>query len=281
MTATPHRPRSPRSPRPPREPARLREQLVAWLRGLRRECAVEGFIFGLSGGLDSAVVCALAAEAIGPERCLALVLPVDSSPEDAELACAVADRFGVRAITIDLSAPFRSLVETLVDYRERAARLGETSDAPLERVPSRAATADSLALANVKPRLRMTALYYYANLLGYLVLGTGNRDELTVGYYTKHGDGAADALPLGDLVKGEVRALARELGVPAAVIERAPTAGLWPGQTDEAEMGFSYEQLDRYLLAGTSGVPPVDAVIRRREETARHKAGPPPVARPE
>lgn len=287
MTGTPRSPRSPgppgspRSPRSPRDPARLREQLVAWLRALQRECAVQGFLFGLSGGIDSAVVCALAAEAIGPERCLALVLPIESPPEDARLACAVAERFGVRAITIDLSAAFRALVETLADYRERAARLGEASNAPPEGVPSRAATADSLALANVKPRLRMTALYYYANLLGYLVLGTGNRDELAVGYYTKHGDGAADALPLGDLVKGEVRALARELGVPAAVIERAPTAGLWPGQTDEAEMGFSYEQLDRYLLEGTAGVSPVDAAIRRREETARHKAGPPPVARPE
>ncbi len=263
----------------PRDPARLRTELVTWLRELRRESAVQGFIFGLSGGIDSAVVCALAAEAIGAENCLALVLPIESQPEDAELACAVAERFGVRAITIDLSAPFRALLETLADYRERAARLGEASNAPPEGVPSRAATADSLALANVKPRLRMVALYYYANLLGYLVLGTGNRDELTVGYYTKFGDGASDALPLGDLVKAEVRGLAGELQVPAAVIERPPSAGLWPGQTDEAEMGFSYEQLDRFLLEGTSGVPPVDAAIRRRVETARHKASPPPVPR--
>ncbi len=265
----------------PRDPARLRDQLVAWLRGLHRECAAQGFIFGLSGGIDSAVVCGLAAEAIGAESCLALVLPIESQPADAQLACAVADRFGVRAITVDLSTPFRALLETLADYRERAARLGEASNAPPESVHGRAGTADSLALANVKPRLRMVALYYYANLLGYLVLGTGNRDELTVGYFTKFGDGAADALPLGDLVKAEVRALARELGVPDAVVERAPSAGLWPGQTDEAEMGFSYEQLDRWLLEGASGVPPVDAAIRRRVEAARHKASPPPVPHPE
>jgi len=246
------------TPLPLRDPARLRSQLVAWLRALREECAIEGFIFGLSGGIDSAVVCALAAEAIGAEDCLALVLPVESAPEDAELAGAVADRFGVRALTIDLAGPFRSLVRTLADHRE-----------------------DSLAVANVKPRLRMVALYYYANLLRYLVLGTGNRDELSVGYFTKFGDGATDALPLGDLVKAEVRGLARELGVPAAVIERPPSAGLWPGQTDEAEMGFSYEQLDRYLLRGTSGTPALDAAIRRREDAARHKASPPPVARPE
>jgi len=265
----------------PRDPARLHAQLVAWLRALHRESAVQGFVFGLSGGIDSAVVCGLAAEAIGPERCKALVLPIESPPDDAALALAVADRFGVRALTIDLSAPFRALLEALAADRERAARPGEVSHAPPAGVPGRPATADSLALANVKPRLRMTALYYHANLLGCLVLGTGNRDELTVGYYTKFGDGAADALPLGDLVKAEVRALARELGVPDAVIERPPSAGLWPGQTDEAEMGFSYEQLDRFLLEGTSGVPPVDAAIRRRVETAAHKAGPPPAPHPE
>lgn len=263
----------------PRDAGRLRAQLVDWLRALRGDAA--GFVFGLSGGIDSAVVCGLAAEAIGPESCLALVLPIESMPEDAELACAVADRFAVRAITIDLSGPFRSVVETLADYRERAARLGEASNAPAESAAHRAATADSLALANLKPRLRMVALYYYANLLRYLVLGTGNRDELSVGYYTKFGDGACDGLPLGDLVKSEVRALAAELGVPRPVIDRPPTAGLWPGQTDEAELGFSYDLLDRFLLQGSSGVPAVDAAILRRQELARHKAAAPPVARQE
>ncbi len=272
MTATPAR--------HPREPERLRSHLVGWLRELLRDNG-DGFIFGLSGGIDSAVVCALAAEAVGPENCLALVLPIESAPDDAELACAVADQVGVRAITIDLSGPFRSLVETLADFRERAARLGEASNAPPEVAVTHAATADSVALANVKPRLRMVALYYYANLLRYLVLGTGNRDERSVGYYTKFGDGACDALPLGDLVKAEVRALAGTLGVPQPVLERAPTAGLWPGQTDEAELGCTYDQLDRYLLEGTSGVPAVDTAIRRRQELARHKASAPPVARPE
>lgn len=263
-----------------RDGATLRRFLVGWLRDLRRESGMDGFIFGLSGGIDSAVVCALAAEAVGPENCLALALPVDSMAEDADLACQVADTFGVRAITIDLSRPFRSLVETLADYRERAARLGEAANTPPADRGS-PSTADVLALANVKPRLRMVALYYYANILRYMVLGTGNRDELAIGYYTKYGDGGADAFPLGDLLKSEVRALARELGVPAAVIERPPSAGLWPGQTDEAEMGFGYDALDRYLLEGSSGDVATDAAIRRRQEQARHKGAPAPVARPE
>lgn len=264
-----------------RDPARLRAQLVAWLRDLRRDSGVDGFIFGLSGGVDSAVVCALAAEAVGAEKCVALVLPAESLPEDAELACQVADHFGVCAVTVDLSNPFRTLAETLTAFRERAARLGAAASRPPEEGRGGTFMADSLALANVKPRLRMVALYYYANILGYLVLGTGNRDELSVGYYTKFGDGAADALPLGDLVKAEIRALARELGVPPAVIDRTPSAGLWPGQTDEGELGFTYDQLDRYLLEGSSGLPAVDAAIRHRQEGARHKAAPPPVPRPE
>ncbi len=267
----------------PRDAAVLRHYLVDWLRELRAATGMDGFIFGLSGGIDSAVVCGLAAEAVGAENCLGLILPIESQPEDAQLGEAAADAFGVRCIRVDLSAPFRSLMEKLADFRERAERLGEAVGTPRPEAtaPGRTAEVAVLALANVKPRLRMTTLYYYGNLLRYLVLGTGNRDELTVGYFTKWGDGAADALPLGDLVKAEVRALARELGVPEAIVERPPSAGLWPGQTDEAELGFSYEQLDRYLLEGSSGDPAVDATIRRRNEEARHKFGSPPVARPE
>ncbi len=245
-----------------RDPERLRSYLVEWLRRFREQAggACAGYVFGLSGGVDSAVVCGLAAEAVGPANCLGLVMPIESLAEDAELARAVADRFGVRAAVVDLSEAYEALRAALVD-------------AP--------AGASPLVLANVKPRLRMTALYYHANLLRYFVLGTGNRDELAVGYYTKWGDGACDALPLGDLVKGEVRALARVLDVPAAVVDRPPSAGLWPGQTDEQEMGILYQQLDRYLLEGGSGDPAVDAAIRRRQELARHKASPPAIAHPE
>ncbi len=267
----------------PRDPAFLRRYLVRWLRDVRADAGMDGFIFGLSGGIDSAVVCALAAEAVGAENCLGVILPIESLADDARLAQEVADRFGVCALVVDLGGPFRALVEKLADYRERAAGLGEATETPRAdaTAPGRKAEADAMALANVKPRLRMTALYYYGNLLRYLVLGTGNRDELTVGYFTKWGDGAADALPLGDLVKAEVRGLARELGVPQAIIDRPPTAGLWPGQTDEAELGFSYEQLDRFLLQGSSGDEAVDGAIRRRNEQARHKLEAPPIARPE
>ena len=118
----------------------------------------------------------------------------------------------------------------------------------------------------------MSALYFLANSLNYLVVGTGNRSELTVGYFTKHGDGAVDLLPLGRLLKSEVRMLARELEVPAAIIDKAPSAGLWVGQTDEDEMGFSYADLERYLTDGPDAVSPAMAMrIERLVRTSDHK----------
>ena len=123
----------------------------------------------------------------------------------------------------------------------------------------------------------MTSLYFIANSLNSLVAGTGNRSELAVGYFTKYGDGGVDLLPLANLVKSEVRALARELNVPDAIINRTPTAGLWLGQTDEAEMGFTYEELERYLHDGAQSVAPALAMkIERLVRASEHKRNLPP-----
>ena len=129
-----------------------------------------------------------------------------------------------------------------------------------------------MPLANVKPRLRMTTLYFVANTLNYMVAGTGNRSELAIGYFTKFGDGGVDLLPIGDLLKSEVRAAAKELGVPEPVIDKAPSAGLWRGQTDETEMGFSYAELEKYLKTGAETVSPAMAMrIERLMRTSEHK----------
>ena len=112
---------------------------------------------------------------------------------------------------------------------------------------------NDLAKANLKPRLRMMILYYFANSQDYLVAGTGNKSELCVGYFTKYGDGGVDILPLGGLLKTEVRKLAKELGIPKEIIDRTPSAGLWKDQTDEGEMGMSYEDLDFCLEAIEKG----------------------------
>jgi NAD+ synthase len=128
----------------------------------------------------------------------------------------------------------------------------------------------TLAEANMKPRLRMTTLYFFANSLGYLVVGTGNKSELTVGYFTKYGDGGVDLLPIGGLVKAQVRELAEHLEVPRRVIDKPPSAGLWQGQTDEGEMGMSYEELDRYILEGTASGA-VRAKVQHMNKLAAHK----------
>lgn len=262
-----------------RDAADLRRRLSDWIRERVEAARLRGAIFGLSGGVDSAVVCGLAVDALGSDRCLGVIMPAESAEEDARLAREVAAHFGVATIEVDLSQTVRALRETLhanVERARAAARgvgTGVTDTSPAGTAPQ-----ERLAQANLKPRLRMISLYYYANLLDYLVVGTGNRAEFTLGYFTKWGDGAADVFPLADLLKHEVWSLARELGVPADVIERAPSAGLWAGQTDEEEMGLRYVQIDRWLSTGSSGDPEVDAEIERRHRNSRHKVASPPTA---
>jgi NAD+ synthase len=129
-----------------------------------------------------------------------------------------------------------------------------------------------LPIANLKPRLRMLTLYYFANKLNYLVVGTGNKSELTMGYFTKYGDGGVDILPLGDLLKTEINKLAAELGVPREIIDKPPSAGLWAGQTDEGEMGITYAELDKILSGEPKGIlqEKID-LVKSREALSRHK----------
>lgn len=239
----------------------LSNRIADWLRGYAEAAGKQGFVLGLSGGVDSATVVGLAARAVGSEHVLTALLPIHSLPEDAELARRVAERFEILTIHVDLTPTFDALVDVLPPTDSR------------------------LAQANLKPRLRMLTLYYLAQSHDYLVLGTGNKSELMVGYFTKYGDGGADLLPLGGLYKTQVWELARDVGVPRAVVERAPSAGLWPGQTDEAEMGITYEQLDRVLQAietgDTSNVDPTQLErVRRMVETSAHKRSMPPIFEP-
>ncbi len=235
----------------------LPDRIAQWLRQYLKDAEAEGFVFGLSGGVDSATVAALAVRAVGASRTLAALLPCHSSPEDLYLAQRVADTFGIPTVTVDLTPIY---------------------DAFLTALPP---TDHPLAAANIKPRLRMIALYYLAQSRRYLVLGSGNKSEISVGYFTKYGDGGVDLLPLGGLYKTQVWELARELGVPPEVVNRPPTAGLWPGQTDEGEMGITYRELDRILAAMEKGdVADVDPAalekVRRMMVTSEHKRRMPP-----
>lgn len=227
--------------------------IVKWIRETVSAAHAEGAVVGLSGGIDSAVAAALLKEALGEENVLTVLMPCDSLPEDGEHATLTAKALGLKMETVDLSAVYKT-------YRD-------TIDAVQE--PSH------LAAANIKPRLRMISLYTIAQTLGYLVCGTDNKDELTIGYFTKFGDGACDFLPLADLTKAEVRAVALEMGVPEIVVNKPPSAGLWQGQTDEQEIGVTYDDLDAYV----SGQPVAQKAferIRVLEKRSAHKRSMPP-----
>ncbi len=208
----------------------LAQRLVSWLREQVEKAGCRGAVFGLSGGVDSSVVGVLCKRAF-PQTSLGVIMPCHSLKDDFDDAQAVALKFNILTITVTLDGVFDLLLKTLPD---------------LECEPN----ARKLAEANLKPRLRMTVLYYIANNLKYLVVGSSNKSELSVGYFTKYGDGGVDVMPLANLLKRDVVEMAHHLGIPEGIIAKPPSGGLWPGQTDEAEMGLTYRDLDCYLETG-------------------------------
>lgn len=241
-------------------------EIAGWLRQRVAASGAGGLVVGLSGGIDSAVVIRLCQMA-APEQVVGVIMPCHSDPADETDAVLVAAHFGIPTMRIDLEPVYDRL---LGDLAAASAAL-PAGIAPKDNLDPSDPKA-RMPMANVKPRLRMASLYYVANSLNYLVAGTGNRSELTIGYFTKYGDGGVDLLPIGGLLKSEVRAMARELDIPAAVIEKIPSAGLWLGQTDEAEMGFSYADLENYLTRGPDAVAPALALrIERLVRQSEHK----------
>ena len=243
------------------------DRIAVWLRERTAAAGARGFVFGLSGGIDSAVVARLCQLAL-PHRVLGVILPCYSHPQDEADARLVASAFGFPVTRVDLAPAFDSLREAVHGAVRGLPHQVEAVDIK-QQMPE----------ANIKPRLRMAALYFIANSLNYLVAGTGNRSEITLGYFTKYGDGGVDVLPIGGLLKSEVRALAKDLDVPEPIIAKPATAGLWLGQTDEAEMGFSYDQLEQYLAGDVSALPAgIAERIERLQRVSGHKRSPPPVA---
>jgi len=247
--------------------ARRASDIAEWIRQQVTVANVRGLVVGLSGGLDSAIVARLSQIAM-PSNVVAAILPCHSDPRDERDAQLIVGQFGLPVVRIDLAPAYDVLVNDLKTVYLQLPR----DQAP---VNDSADLKARLPLANLKARLRMSTVYFIANSLNYLVVGTGNRSELTIGYFTKHGDGAADLLPLGRLLKSEVRDLAAELEIPQSIIDKPPSAGLWAGQTDEEEMGFAYSDLERYLKNGPEGVAPALAMrIERLIRTTEHKRAP-------
>lgn len=243
------------------DPASAQRQITQFI---AQHAPPDGVVLGVSGGVDSAVVLALCAAALGPARVTALFMPEAAADVDDVIKTYV-EQLGVKHEVI----PIKPLVEAY-------ARHADISDS-------------RLVTGNLKARIRMSLLYSRSNASGLVVMGTGNRSELLAGYFTKYGDGGVDYLPIGALYKTQVWQLAKHLGVPDPIISQAPSAGLWAGQTDEQELGISYQKLDLILHEHADrGVPFADIrlpgvtaaeiqTVRQRVEQNRFKSLSPPI----
>lgn len=187
-------------------------------------------------------------------------MPSHSNPDDTEDALWIAEGFEIRTIEVNLSGAHTQV-------------MGQVKKG-LESISCNL-VAEKMSQGNLKARLRMSTLYAVANAMNYMVVGTDNAPESYTGYFTKYGDGGVDLLPISSLTKTEVRAWARMLGLPMRIATRVPTAGLWPGQTDESELGITYDQIDRYLL-GEEVSPEVQERIESLHRQSEHKRNMPP-----
>lgn len=225
------------------------ELRVAWLKERLERSGAKGFVYGNSGGKDCTLVGILCKAAC--DNTLGVIMPCESKRnygEDREHALIAAKQFGIETVVVDITEVKRA-------FSSAVGEVCEVSD---------------IAKANINPRLRMTTLYSIAQTRNCLVVGTGNRSELTMGYFTKWGDGASDANPIADLTVTEVFEFLRYLNAPKEIIEKAPSAGLWEGQTDEQEMGVSYGNIDAYIR-GEEIDESAKAIIERANRRTAHK----------
>ncbi len=202
-----------------------RPAIENFIRQKVEESGGNGVVIGLSGGIDSAVVAKLCADAVGPEKVLCIFMPSPTTCQQ--------DRLDAESFSQSLGIPFK-----VVEVAPAVEAFRDMLPSPDRRE----------CTGNLTARCRMIVLYHHAWLTGRVVMGTSNKSELLTGYFTKFGDGGSDFCPIGDLYKTEVRQLAREIGVPDAIIDKAPSAGLWEGQTDEGELGITYDDLDQVLF---------------------------------
>jgi len=243
--------------------------IVNFIRDKVNEAGVSGAVVGISGGIDSALTAALTVKALGADKVLGIHMPeAGLTPEvDSEDARALTEWLGIEYRTIDISGIISAFMAAVPESE----------------------SADRLSRGNLKARVRMSLLYFHANRMNRMVMGTGNKTEILLGYYTKYGDGGVDIEPIGILYKTKVWELARKLGVPESIISKKPSAGLWAGQTDEAEIGMSYGTVDRVLemLEEKESTERIEELLSiseeqlqsvfRRIEGSEHKRNVPPV----
>jgi len=230
-------------------------QMTSWLQEQVENANAKGLLVGISGGLDSAVVANLIKRAF-PNDSLGVIMPVKNNLVDVHDAETVVQTADLNAITIDLSDSHHTLYETITNALKHKEYWNESSD--------------KMSDANLRARLRMSTLYTIASQMNYLVVGTENAPEWYTGYFTKYGDGGVDLQPIIQWTKQEVREAAQFLQVPESVIQKKPSADLWFGQTDEEELGTSYDYIDAYLNG--ESIPDKDRkVIEQLHERTTHK----------
>ena len=222
------------------------QDMVSWLRDKRDKTGLKGAVFGLSGGVDSAVVAGLSKLAFGGDH-LGIVMPIHSLEEDEVDAKLVADKLGIKTSRVDLTSTYDDFVKN-----------------------AKAEGFSKMSLSNVKPRLRMANLYLYGQNLSYMVVGSSNKSEYLVGYFTKWADSACDIYLLRDFYKSEVYEIAKVLGVPDEVINKKPSAGLWKGQSDEDELGVSYDDIEKYFEGKAIGQEKEER-IKKLYNSTQHK----------
>lgn len=210
------------------------------IRDYLERSGAKGYVLGISGGLDSTVTATILSKSVGKERVFGLILPErESSTEDIEDAVHVAEHLGIRYGVIDITSAVESILNQFADTY---------------------ASSDKVAKGNVKARIRMVTLYYFANKNNYLVAATSDKSEYLLGYFTKWGDGSGDVYPIINLYKTQVRELAKYLGVPEKIVNKPSSPGLWPGQKASDELGLGYETLDEVLYLLVDKQMPIDDV---------------------
>lgn len=227
------------------------EKAVSFIEEYINKSGSQGAVVGISGGIDSAVVAGLAVKALGTNKVLGLIMPCESNSADMKDAIELAEQLGISYKVVDLTKTFTEfLKDNMENYQ------------------------CNLSFCNIKPRLRMTTLYFHASLNNYLVLGTSNKSELVTGYLTKYGDGGVDIEPIADLLKREVYQIAHLLNIPEVIIRKKPTADLLPNQTDEGEMGFTYEELDRFIMFGEAEEALKKKIMKLYNQSRHKMTGP-------
>lgn len=234
------------------------EEITKWIKNYVEETKAEGVVIGNSGGKDCATVIALAQKALGSNKVLTVAIPCNSIKTDIEDAKLVSNTFNVPLLQVDITKTY-NILESEID----------------KVIIPKEEWRGIEAKINAKPRLRMTTLYYIAQNLNYLVIGTGNKCEAVVGYTTKWGDNASDFNPIGEFTVEEVLQIGKYLGVPEKIINKAPNDGLG-GKTDEEKMGITYAQITEYIETGKTEEKALE-IIKRKEKVSEHKRKPIPV----